>query len=72
MKQRRSCTLFADAHGEVKVNAWEAPTQIAKWKEEHVSWITFQPLTFGPFQHLPQPASQGLGLDSPKILRILC
>ena len=27
----------ADAHGEVKVNCWEAPTQIAKWKEEHVS-----------------------------------
>ena len=28
--------LRADAHGEVKVNAWEAPTQISQWKEEHV------------------------------------
>ena len=28
--------LLADAHGEVKVNAWEAPTQISAWKEEHV------------------------------------
>lgn len=32
----------ADAHGEVKVNAWEAPTQIGKWKEEHVSFATVQ------------------------------
>ncbi|KAI3428518.1 hypothetical protein D9Q98_007341 [Chlorella vulgaris] len=35
----------ADAHGEVKYNAWEKPTQIAQWKEEHIvflvlgSWI---------------------------------
>lgn len=28
------CSLPAD---EVKLNAWEAPTQVAKWKEEHVS-----------------------------------
>lgn len=28
--------LFTDAHGEVKVNCWEAPTEIARWKEEHV------------------------------------
>lgn len=26
---------YAD-HGEVKVAAWEAPTQIGKWKEEHI------------------------------------
>lgn len=26
----------ADAHGEVKYNCWEKPTQIAQWKEEHV------------------------------------
>jgi hypothetical protein len=24
---------------EAKVNAWEAPTQVAKWKEEHVSQV---------------------------------
>lgn len=24
------------AHGEVKFNAWEKPTEIAKWKEEHI------------------------------------
>ena len=28
--------LLADAHGDIKVNAWEAPTQISQWKEEHV------------------------------------
>lgn len=27
----------ADHADEVKVNAWEAPTQVARWKEEHVS-----------------------------------
>lgn len=27
---------LADAHGEVKYNAWEKPTEVAKWKEEHV------------------------------------
>ncbi|KAI8102029.1 hypothetical protein M9434_007089 [Picochlorum sp. BPE23] len=26
----------ADAHGEVKYNCWEKPTQIAEWKEEHI------------------------------------
>lgn len=30
----KSCVARADAHGEVKVNAWEAPTEVAKWKEE--------------------------------------
>lgn len=30
-QQQRRC--MAD---EAKVNAWEAPTQIAKWKEEHI------------------------------------
>jgi hypothetical protein len=29
--QQRRC--MAD---EAKVNAWEAPTQVAKWKEEHI------------------------------------
>ena len=32
-----SAPAAADAHGEVKVNFWEAPTEVAKWKEEHVS-----------------------------------
>ncbi|KAK2078193.1 hypothetical protein QBZ16_004061 [Prototheca wickerhamii] len=27
-------SFAADAHGEVKVNFWEAPTEVAKWKEE--------------------------------------
>ena len=27
---------IADAHGEVKYNCWEKPTQIAQWKEEHI------------------------------------
>eukprot|EP00887_Chlorella_sp_A99_P005036 scaffold4.g5036.t1 len=40
-RQQRSNLLqrrgyAADPHGEVKVNAWEAPTEVAKWKEEHV------------------------------------
>jgi hypothetical protein len=26
----------ADAHGEVKLNCWDAPTNIAAWKEEHI------------------------------------
>lgn len=26
-----------DLHLQVKLNAWEAPTSISKWKEEHVS-----------------------------------
>ena len=30
---------IVDAHGEVKYNAWEKPTQISKWKEEHVGWV---------------------------------
>jgi hypothetical protein len=29
-------SLPADAHGELKLNCWEAPTNIAAWKEEHV------------------------------------
>ncbi|KAK9810815.1 hypothetical protein WJX73_009563 [Symbiochloris irregularis] len=33
---RQSRRSYADAHGEVKVNCWEAPTQINKWKEEHI------------------------------------
>lgn len=32
----RSRTFAADAHGEVKYNCWEKPTQIAQWKEEHI------------------------------------
>eukprot|EP00891_Asterochloris_glomerata_P007735 jgi/Astpho2/7735/Aster-07577 len=28
-----------DAHGEVKLNAWEAPTSISKWKEEHIVFL---------------------------------
>lgn len=32
----RLCDGCVDAHGEVKYNAWEKPTEIAKWKEEHV------------------------------------
>eukprot|EP00884_Botryococcus_braunii_P012393 jgi/Botrbrau1/21154/Bobra.0061s0048.1 len=28
--------MAADAHGEVKVNFWEAPTEVSKWKEEHI------------------------------------
>ncbi|KAI7842941.1 hypothetical protein COHA_003450 [Chlorella ohadii] len=35
--QRRG--MAADAHGEVKLNAWEAPTEIAKWKEEHIVFL---------------------------------
>ncbi|KDD76994.1 hypothetical protein H632_c45p0 [Helicosporidium sp. ATCC 50920] len=31
---RRS--FASDAHGEVKVNFWQAPTEVAKWKEEQV------------------------------------
>ena len=31
------CFGCADTHGEVKYNAWEKPTEISKWKEEHVS-----------------------------------
>ena len=30
---------LADAHGEVKYNCWEKPTEVAKWKEEHVSGL---------------------------------
>lgn len=31
---------FAAAPGEEpKVNMWEAPTQIAKWKEEHIVFV---------------------------------
>jgi hypothetical protein len=32
----RSMQSAADAHGEVKVNCWEKPTQISEWKEEHI------------------------------------
>eukprot|EP00889_Picochlorum_renovo_P005923 jgi/Picre1/32953/NNA_008280.t1 len=28
--------MLPDAHGEVKYNCWEKPTQIAEWKEEHI------------------------------------
>eukprot|EP00898_Chlorokybus_atmophyticus_P006050 jgi/Chlat1/6446/Chrsp45S06051 len=28
-----------EAGEEPKVNAWEAPTQIAKWKEEHIVFL---------------------------------
>ncbi len=31
---------YADAHGEVKKNAWETST-ISEWKEEHVSLLGF-------------------------------
>lgn len=31
---------FAAAPGEEpKVNCWEAPTQVAKWKEEHIVFV---------------------------------
>eukprot|EP00241_Pyramimonas_parkeae_P013739 CAMPEP_0114254550 /NCGR_PEP_ID=MMETSP0058-20121206/17043_1 /TAXON_ID=36894 /ORGANISM="Pyramimonas parkeae, CCMP726" /LENGTH=77 /DNA_ID=CAMNT_0001368785 /DNA_START=86 /DNA_END=319 /DNA_ORIENTATION=+ len=29
-------TFAADPHGPPKVNAWEAPTKIETWKEEHI------------------------------------
>lgn len=37
MQQRRG--MAGDAHGEVKYNAWEKPTEIAKWKEEHIVFL---------------------------------
>jgi hypothetical protein len=33
---RRLAIDNVDAHGEVKVNCWEKPTQISEWKEEHI------------------------------------
>mmetsp|Transcript_16214 Transcript_16214/g.48571 ORF Transcript_16214/g.48571 Transcript_16214/m.48571 type:complete len:95 (-) Transcript_16214:379-663(-) len=31
---------------EVKVNAWEAPTAIGKWKEEHIVFLVLGALSF--------------------------
>lgn len=39
LNQSSSCTPLLDAHGEVKYNAWEKPTEIAKWKEEHIVFL---------------------------------
>lgn len=56
----------ADAHGEVKYNCWEKPTQIAEWKEEHIviavlaTWgvtITSAMKIFGGKKEEPAPAS---------------
>ena len=35
------CTLAQTEHAgeEAKVNFWEAPTEVSRWKEEHVSVI---------------------------------
>ncbi|KAG7674889.1 hypothetical protein Ndes2526B_g07728 [Nannochloris sp. 'desiccata'] len=32
-------SMAGDAHGEVKYNAWEKPTEIAQWKEEHIVFL---------------------------------
>lgn len=34
--QMQSRGFAADAHGEAKVNCWQAPTNISAWKEEHI------------------------------------
>ena len=37
---RHGCAgALADPHGEVKLNCWEAPTNIAAWKEEHIVFV---------------------------------
>lgn len=37
MQQRRG--MAGDAHGEVKYNCWEKPTEVALWKEEHIVFV---------------------------------
>lgn len=32
---------IADHHGPPKVNFWQDPMSPSKWKEEHVSYVTF-------------------------------
>ena len=39
LRLQTSAFCAVDAHGEVKVNCWEAPTDFSKWKEEHVSHL---------------------------------
>lgn len=38
LNQSSSCTPLLDAHGEVKYNAWEKPTEIAKWCAGQLLW----------------------------------
>ncbi|PSC69939.1 hypothetical protein C2E20_6598 [Micractinium conductrix] len=37
LQQQRG--MAGDAHGEVKYNCWEKPTEVAKWKEEHIVFV---------------------------------
>ena len=76
-RRPRTACLPADAHGEVKYNCWEKPTEVAKWKEEHIvfvvsavcsaRWGQARPLP--RLLPIPQPLQHRLLQRSPRCFR---